>query len=83
MTLTVDGTLYFYFLSHTSYSMNKLKSHMLFTYKNLMFCDFTKKKYFAQTNGGGAGAPLCHPFPYGPEYIHIYIYIYIYMYIAF
>ena len=74
MTLTVDGTLYFYFLSHISYSMNKLKSHMLFTYKNLMFFDFTKKKIFCSNKWWwGLVPPLpisLRPWIY--TYIHIY-----------
>ena len=48
------------FLSLMSCSINKLKSHMLFTCRNFMllwfydkFYDFTWKKMFAPGNGGG------------------------------
>ena len=42
-----------------SCSTNKLKSHMLFTYKNFMFSDFTWKKNFAPGNGGLC---ICRPY---------------------
>ena len=53
------------FLSLTSCSINKLKSHMFFTFKKFMFSDFKWKKPFAAGNGRGAAHPLT-PFLYGP-----------------
>ena len=58
-----------YFWSLKSCSVNKLKSDMLFTCRNVMFSYFTWKKVFAPGNdgdggGGGAGgadAPLLPP----------------------
>ena len=51
-------------------SINKLKSHLLFKYKNFMFSNFMWKKHiFLQEMvgpGGGGGAPL-PPFLYGPD----------------
>ena len=45
-----------YFLSPESCSINKLQSHMLFTYKNFMFPNFTwKKKCCSWKWGGGLG----------------------------
>ena len=42
-----------------SCSMNKVKSHILFTYKKCMFSDFTRKKMFCSKMvgewGGGRG----------------------------
>ena len=66
---TTNSERAIYFLSLKSCSIEKLKSHMLFTCKNFMFFDFTWKKKFVPGNGGGAGAPppLLHPFLYGPD----------------
>ena len=47
-----------YFLSLMSCSINKLKSHMLYTCKNFMFSDFTWKKNICSRK--------CRTFPYGP-----------------
>ena len=45
-----------YILSVMSCSINKLKSIMLFTCKNVMFSDFTRKHFFfAPGNDGGWG----------------------------
>ena len=38
---TINSDIAFHFLSLMSYSINKLKFHMLFTFKNFMFSDFT------------------------------------------
>ena len=50
-----------YVLSLMFSSINKLKSHMLFACKSVMFSDFTWKKNFAPGNGAGLAAP-CRPF---------------------
>ena len=55
-----------YFLSLTSCSRNKLRSHMFFTCKNFVFSDFTWKKIFLQEIVGEWGGRGCQPFPYGP-----------------
>ena len=43
---TTNSEKTIYFLSLTSYSINKLKSRMLYTCKKFMFSNFTQKKYF-------------------------------------
>ena len=55
-----------YFLSLMSCSTNKLKSYLLFTWKNFRF--YKGKNNFAPENAGGVGglAPPCPPFLYGP-----------------
>ena len=58
---TINSEKALYFLSLMSCSMNKLKSHMLFTCKNCMFCNITREKKFAQGNSRGAGAPHHNP----------------------
>ena len=66
---TINSEKAIYFLSLMSCSMNKLKSHMLFTCKKLCFPILRGNKFFAQGSGGGggggAGAPPV-PFLYGP-----------------
>ena len=47
-----------YFLSLKTCSINKLKSHMFFPFKNFIFSNFTWKNIFAAGNGGGRLAPL-------------------------
>ena len=42
-----------YFLSLMSCSINKLKSHMFFTCKNVMFLILGEKKRFASGKAGG------------------------------
>ena len=49
---TANSEKAIYFLSLTSCSINKLKSQMLFTYKNFMFSDFTGGKSFYKWWGG-------------------------------
>ena len=44
-----------YFLSFMSYSINKLKSHMLFLSRKFMLYDFTWKNVFAPENRGRRG----------------------------
>ena len=41
---TTNSEKAIYFLSPMSYSIHKLKSHMLFTCKHFLFSDFTRKK---------------------------------------
>ena len=55
-----------YFLLLMSCSINKLKSHILFSYQNFMFSIFTWKEFSAPRNGGRAGAP--HPCPPPPPH---------------
>ena len=72
---TTNSEKTIYFLSLMSYSINKLKSQMLFTYKNLMFSNFTKgkifcsRKWWGEAGGGhgGGGGGWCPPasFLYG------------------
>ena len=53
---TTNSEKAIYILSLMSCSINKLKSIMLFTCKNVMFSDFTKKHFFfAPGNDGGWG----------------------------
>ena len=53
---TTNSERAIYFLSLMSCSINKLKSQMFFTCKNLMFSELKwKKKYFAPGNGGKEG----------------------------
>ena len=54
-----------YFLSLISCSINKLKSHILFTCRNFVF-QFFLEKNFAPENGEGAATP-CPPFLYDPD----------------
>ena len=49
-----------YFLSLKSYSINKLKSHMFFTCKNVMFLILGDKKLFASGKAGGLAIYLVH-----------------------
>ena len=64
-----------YFLWLKSCSVNKLKSDMLFTCKNVMFSYFTWKKIFTPGNdGGGRGVgwcPTAPPFFYGPDRLSV------------
>ena len=56
-----------YFLSLMSCSTNKLKSYLLFTWKNFRF--YKGKNNFAPENAGGVGGglgPPSPPFLYGP-----------------
>ena len=55
-----------YFLLLMSCSINKLKSHILFSYQNFMFSIFTWKEFSAPRNGEGAGAT--HPCPLPPPH---------------
>ena len=50
-------------------SINKLKSHMLFTCKSFMFSDFRWKNFTPENVGGGGGvlATPAPPFLYGPD----------------
>ena len=59
-----------HFLSLTSSSRNKLKSHMFFTCKKSIFSDFTWKKDFSPGNCKAGGAPAfsllpCYVFTLG------------------
>ena len=54
---TTNSEKTIYFLSLTSSSINKLKSHLLFTCKNFMLSDFMRKKIFAPGNSGGSWRP--------------------------
>ena len=69
-TTNSEKAIYFFLLM--SCSINKLKSHMLFTSKNFMFSEFTWEKNFCSRKwwkGGGKGvlAPRS-PFLYGPAW---------------
>ena len=78
---TANSERAIYSLSLMSCSINKLKPHMLFTYKNFVFFDFTWKN-FVPGIGGKAGAAPGPPFSTALMYIYIYIYIYIYVHIC-
>ena len=51
---TTNSEKAIYFLPLTSSSINKLKSHLLFTCKNFMLSNFMWKKIFAPGNSGGS-----------------------------
>ena len=58
-TKTTNSKTVVYCLSLMPYSINKLKSYMLFTSKNFVFSEFMyKKKSFAPENGGINFAPV-------------------------
>ena len=45
---TINSDIAFYFLSLMSYSINKLKFHMLFTFKNFVFWFYVDKTFLLQ-----------------------------------
>ena len=55
---TTNSKKAIYFLSLMSCLINKLKSHMFFTWKNFMFSDFTWKKNFCSRKWWGGATPL-------------------------
>ena len=57
---TTNSEKAMYFLSLMSYSINKLKSHMFFTCKNVMFLILGDKKRFAPGKAGGLAIHLVH-----------------------
>ena len=62
---TTNSEKAIYFLSIMSFSINKLKSHLLFTYKNLYFMILCGKKVLLQEmvrgRRGGLAPPSPHP----------------------
>ena len=73
---TANSEKAIYFLSLMSCSINKLKSHMLFTCKHFMSSDFTWKKFLLQRMGGcvcvwrreGRGGVACTYYLYSPAF---------------
>ena len=60
---TINSKRPIYFLSLMSCSINKLKSHMLFTCKNFKFSNFTwEKQFLLQEMVGGLPPPAPPPF---------------------
>ena len=72
---TTNSEKSIYFLSLMSCSINKLKSHMLFTCKNFVFSDFTWKTNFAPGNDGEAGTFVYSPvLDFKKVIYHLYIF---------
>ena len=77
---TANSEKAIYFLSLMSCSINKLKSHMLFTCKHFMSSDFTWKKFLLQRMGGcvcvwrreGRGGVAYTYYLYSPAFIKHY-----------
>ena len=63
---TINSERPIYFLSLMSCSINKLKSHMLFTCKNFKFSDLTWEKDFCTRKWWGDWRPSCPPFSLRP-----------------
>ena len=62
---TTNSEKTIYFLSLMSYSINKLKSRMLFTCKKFMFFNFTQKKiFFCSLSNPPPPSPLPLPPPF-------------------